>query len=132
MAAWPQVTAPLLDSTKGAAPTFRFLPQCCTPLPTMCWFDERGGETERWPHGPKSPRLSSTLPKALLRPFDFCRSAARLCPPCAGSMSGEGKRSDGRMAPSHRASPRLYQRRCSDLSIFAAVLHAFAHHVRVR
>src|SRR5262249_52019763 len=28
-------------------------------------FDERGVETERWPHGPKQPRLSSTLP---LRP----------------------------------------------------------------
>ena len=26
----------------------------------------------------------------------------------SGSMSGERKRSDGRMAPSHRASPRLY------------------------
>jgi hypothetical protein len=24
-------------------------------------FDERGVETERWPHGPKQPRLSSTL-----------------------------------------------------------------------
>jgi len=26
----------------------------------------------------------------------------------SGSMSGEWKRSDGHMAPSHRASPRLY------------------------
>ena len=26
----------------------------------------------------------------------------------SGSMSGEGKRSVGRMAPSNRASPRLY------------------------
>jgi hypothetical protein len=25
-------------------------------------FDERGVETERWPQGPKPPRLSSTLP----------------------------------------------------------------------
>src|SRR6516164_317074 len=25
-------------------------------------FDERGVETERWPHGPKQPRPSSTLP----------------------------------------------------------------------
>src|SRR5271166_3113604 len=29
-------------------------------------FDERGGETGRWPHGPKSPRLSSTLPHQLI------------------------------------------------------------------
>ncbi len=27
----------------------------------------------------------------------------------SGSMSGEWKRSDGHMAPSHRASPRLYR-----------------------
>jgi len=29
-------------------------------------FDERGVETERWPHGPKQPRLSSTLPSETL------------------------------------------------------------------
>jgi hypothetical protein len=28
-------------------------------------FDERGAETERWPHGPKQPRRSSTLPLRL-------------------------------------------------------------------
>src|SRR5215472_7198787 len=30
-------------------------------------FDERGGETERWPHGLKQPRLSSTLPRSCAR-----------------------------------------------------------------
>ena len=27
-------------------------------------FDERGVETERWPHGPKQPRFFSTLPRS--------------------------------------------------------------------
>jgi hypothetical protein len=44
-------------------------------------FDERGGETERWPHGPKQPRLFSTLP---LRRFSY--SAASL-PDNGGSVS---------------------------------------------
>src|SRR5262249_24118454 len=39
-------------------------------------FDERGVETERWPHGPKQPRLSSTLPlSSSQRVYRVCKIA---------------------------------------------------------
>jgi hypothetical protein len=48
----------------------------------------------------------------------------------SGSMSGEWKRSDGRMAPSHRASPRLYPYSRSCHSTGATACTSFGHTVR--
>src|SRR5262249_37181175 len=36
-------------------------------------FDERGVETERWPHGAKQPRLSSTLPLRFTGTYGWCQ-----------------------------------------------------------
>src|SRR6516162_5270976 len=47
-------------------------------------FDERGAETERWPHGPQSPRHSSTLPLRLRNRLrfgdwtEFCYAVLRI------------------------------------------------------
>src|SRR5262249_29717684 len=51
-------------------------------------FDERGVETERWPHGPKQPRLSSTLPLRKRRAV-----TARIAKECArwALSSGRGR-----------------------------------------